>query len=133
MTYASICHSFCDFFFESLPAIKPSSPLKGKIAHSGRFFCFYYAYLFEPEIWSDSLDVLTRQFRKVFEVIDGSEFDLFPAKRVDRLRLMVTQIGMPLKPVDGTGVDIDLLNGCTVCGEMRQQGIQMTSGKGSIG
>ena len=43
-------------------------------------------YLLKFEVRSKALDVLTRQFRKVFEVIDGSEFDLLTAKRVDCLR-----------------------------------------------
>ena len=96
-------------------------------------YAIFLDFLFESEIWSDSLKVFFGEFRERPKVIDGMKTYLLTTKRVDRLRLMVSQIGMPLKPVDGAGVDVYLLYRCTVCGEMRQEGIQMTSGKGSIG
>ena len=79
------------------------------------------------------MKVFFGEFRERPKVIDGMKTYLLTAKRVDRLRLMVTQIRMPLKPVDGAGVDIYLLYRCTISGEMRQQGIQMAFGEGSIG
>ena len=75
-----------------------------------RVYAIFSENLFETEIWRKAEEGGIGKVGKGAEVVDRTQSDLPAAKGIDSFCLLVTEVGMTLEGVGGTGVDVEPTN-----------------------